>query len=170
MACLYVYKILRTTTGTRWLTRWDKELNLFVKLCYYGFTTGAGTVERIPTLLRLIYRSAATQTLGEEYTGIWQCSPSAQTVPPSSLVRTTLIILSLVPSYFIVRLGQNVALNNRHPNVVKWLNRLPSALDVVNEIHLAVFYLRGNYYDLVKRILGIHHVCVFCVCTFQSLF
>lgn len=108
---------------------------------------------------RLICYSAATQTLGEEYTGIWQYSPSAQTVPPSNLVRTTLIILSLVPSYFIGRLGQNVALNNRHPNVAKWLNRLPSALDVVTEIHLAVFYLRGNYYDVVKRILGIHHVC-----------
>lgn len=125
------------------MTRWDKELNLFVKFCYYGFTTGA-----------------ATQTLGEEYTGIWQYSPSAQTVPPSSLVRTTLIILSLVPSYFIGRLGQNVALNNRHPNLAKWLKRLPSALDVVTEIHLAVFYLRGNYYDLVKRILGIYHVCI----------
>ena len=114
----------------------------------------------VPTTHRLIYCSAATQTLGEEYTGIWQYSPSAQSVPPSSLVRTTLIILSLIPSYFIGRLGQNVALNNRHPNVAKWLKRLPSVLDVVTEIHLAVFYLRGNYYDLVKRILGIHHVCV----------
>ena len=112
------------------------------------------------TTNRLIYCSAATQTLGEEYTGIWQYSPSAQTVPPSTPVRTTFIIMSLVPSYFIGRLGQNEALNNRHPNMTKWLNRLPSALDVVTEIHLAVFYLRGNYYDLVKRILGIHHVCV----------
>jgi len=117
------------------------ELTLFVKLCYYGFTTGA-----------------ATQTLGEEYTGIWQYSPSAQSVPPSSLVRTTLIILSLVPSYFLGRLGQTVVLNNRHPNVAKWLNRLPSAIDVVTEIHLAIFYLRGHYYDLVKRMLGIHHI------------
>ena len=158
---LCINKNLRTITGTRWLTRWDKELNLFVKLCYYGFTTGAGTDECIPhTTDRLIYYSAATQTLGEEYTGIWQYSPSTQTVPPSSLVRTALIILSLVPSYFIARLGQNVSLNNRHPNAAKWLNRLPSTLDVVTEIHLALFYLRGNYYDLVKRILGIHHVCV----------
>ena len=111
------------------------------------------------TTNRLIYGSAATQTLGEEYTGIWQYSPSAQTVPPSNLVRTALIILSLGPSYFIGRLGQNVALSSRHPNVAKWLSRLPSALDIVTEIHLAVFYLKGNYYDLLKRILGIRHVC-----------
>ena len=116
-------------------------------------------VECPHTTHRLIYCSIATQTLGEEYTGIWQYSPSAQTVPPSSFVRTTLIILSLVPSYFIGRLGQNAVLNNRHPNVTKWLDRLPSVLDVVTEIHLAVFYLKGKYYDLVKRILGIHHVC-----------
>ena len=109
---------------------------------------------------KLIYYPAATQTLGEEYTGIWQYSSSSQTVPPSSLIRTTLIILSFAPSYFIGRLGQNVALNNRHPNVSTWLKRLPSVLDIVTEINLAIFYLRGNYYDLVKRIMGIHHVCV----------
>lgn len=115
----------------------------------------------LPQLTRLIYYSAATQTLGEEYTSIWQYSPSTQTVPPSTLIRTTLIILSLVPSYFIGRLGQNEALNNRHPNLAKWLKRLSPALDIVTEINLAVFYLRGDYYDLVKRVLGIHHVCSF---------
>jgi len=29
-------------TGTRWLSRWDKELDLIVKLLYYGLTTGRG--------------------------------------------------------------------------------------------------------------------------------
>ena len=154
-----MYKKSQNYTGTRWLTRWDKELSLFVKLCYFGFTTGAGTVRVSPHHSQTYY-SVATQTLGEEYTGIWQYSPSAQSVPPSSLVRTTLIILSLVPSYFIGRLRQNVTLNNRYPNVAKWLKGLPSALDVVTEIHLAIFYLRGSYYDLVKRILAIHHVCL----------
>jgi hypothetical protein len=28
--------------GTRWLSRWDKELDIAVKLCYYGLTTGRG--------------------------------------------------------------------------------------------------------------------------------
>ncbi|KAF8807646.1 hypothetical protein BYT27DRAFT_7189729 [Phlegmacium glaucopus] len=136
-----VESILRSWFGTRWLTRWDKELDLFVKLCYYGLTTGT-----------------ATQTLGEEYTGIWQYSPATQTVPPSNFIRTTLIILSLVPSYAIGRLGQNAALNSRHPNLSNWLKRLPSTLDVLTEINLAIFYLRGNYYDLVKRVMGVHHI------------
>ena len=28
--------------GTRWLTRWEKEVDLMVKLAYYGLTTGLG--------------------------------------------------------------------------------------------------------------------------------
>jgi peroxin-10 len=33
---------LTGTVGTRWLTRWNKEVDLLVKLVYYGFTTGRG--------------------------------------------------------------------------------------------------------------------------------
>jgi peroxin-10 len=29
-------------TGTRWLTRWDKEVELAVKLIYYGLSVGRG--------------------------------------------------------------------------------------------------------------------------------
>ena len=28
--------------GTRWLSRWDKELDLIIRLSYYGITTGRG--------------------------------------------------------------------------------------------------------------------------------
>lgn len=28
--------------GTRWLSKWDKEIGLFVKLLYYGLTIGRG--------------------------------------------------------------------------------------------------------------------------------
>lgn len=30
--------------GTRWLTRWDKEVELGVKLMYYGLSVGRGTI------------------------------------------------------------------------------------------------------------------------------
>lgn len=29
-------------TGTRWLSRWDKEIELAVKLVYWGLTIGRG--------------------------------------------------------------------------------------------------------------------------------
>jgi peroxin-10 len=34
--------VLSRCIGTRWLTRWDKEIELLVKLGYYGLTTGRG--------------------------------------------------------------------------------------------------------------------------------
>jgi hypothetical protein len=40
------------------------------------------------------------------------------------------------------------------------LKSLPVGLEVVTEINLAIFYLRGTYYDVVKRVLGIRHVCI----------
>lgn len=43
--------------------------------------------------------------------------------------------------------------------MAKWLKRLPSALNILTEINLAIFYLRGNYYDFVKRVMGVHYVC-----------
>ena len=38
------------------------------------------------------------------------------------------------------------------------LNTLPVGLEVLAEINLAIFYLRGTYYDIVKRLFGVRHV------------
>ncbi|KAF8973822.1 Pex12 amino terminal region-domain-containing protein, partial [Flammula alnicola] len=133
--------VLRAWLGTRWLTRWDKELDLAVKLCYYGLTTGR-----------------ATQTLGEEYTDIWQHSSYTRAVPPSASIRAALILLSLVPSYILGRWGQSASLIHTHPVVAKWFRRFPIAVDIATEVNLAIFYLTGTYYDLVKRIMGIQHI------------
>ncbi|PPQ67404.1 hypothetical protein CVT25_005983 [Psilocybe cyanescens] len=135
--------VLRAWLGTRWLTRWDKELDLIVKLSYYGLTTGR-----------------ATQTLGEEYTDIWQYSSHARTAPPPVYTRATLIMLSLFPSYILGRWGQSSALNNSNPEVAKWFRIMPAVINIATEVNLAVFYLRGTYYDVVKRLMGIQHVLI----------
>ena len=33
---------VRYAAGTRWLTRWDKEIDLAANLVYYGLTIGLG--------------------------------------------------------------------------------------------------------------------------------
>lgn len=33
---------LTNSLGTRWLSRWDKEIDLLVKVLYYGLTVGRG--------------------------------------------------------------------------------------------------------------------------------
>ncbi|KZT23813.1 hypothetical protein NEOLEDRAFT_1095547 [Neolentinus lepideus HHB14362 ss-1] len=129
---------LRAWLGTRWLTRWDKELELGVKLLYYGLTTGR-----------------AVQTLGEEYTEIWQHSSVTHRPPPAQL-RAALILLPTLPSYLLARFGSVLQGSSSIFSVI--LRRLPTVIEVISEINLAIFYLRGTYYDLSKRLLGIRHI------------
>ena len=56
------------------------------------------------------------------------------------------------------RWGRSSALNNSHPTVAKWFTIIPTAMDIATEVNLAIFYLRGSYYDFVKRLIGIQHV------------
>jgi len=102
--------------------------------------------------------SAATQTLGEEYTDIWQYSSHERGVPPSVSTRTILILSSLLPSYALGRWGHSATLNIRHPEIARWLRIVPTAVDIATEINLAIFYLKGTYYSLIKRLIGIQHI------------
>ncbi|KAL4069339.1 Pex12 amino terminal region-domain-containing protein [Scleroderma citrinum] len=130
--------VLRSWFGTRWLTRWDKEVELAMKLLYYGLSVGR-----------------AMQTLGEEYTDIWEQSVT-NGQPPSRATRIALILLPTLPSYVLARLGSHSS--RLSPNISKALRVLPTCFEVATEINLALFYLRGTYYDLAKRILGVRHI------------
>ncbi|KAF5355827.1 hypothetical protein D9756_003997 [Leucocoprinus leucothites] len=132
--------VLRSWLGTRWLTRWDREVDLLTKLVYYGITIGRGN-----------------QSLGEEYTDIWQYTSFTSRTPPSARIRGLLIVLSTFPSYFLSKWAASPILNMRHPKTAKFMKTLPSLISVATEVNLAVFYLKGTYYDLSKRILGVHH-------------
>ncbi|KAI3615692.1 peroxisome assembly protein per8 (peroxin-10) [Moniliophthora roreri] len=133
--------VLRNWLGSRWLSRWDKEVEHFVKLVYYGFTTGR-----------------ATQTLGEEYTDIWQQSTFNRSTPPSRLARTALVLLPTLPSYILSRFINISYLEEYSPRLASLLKKVPEALQVLTEINLAVFYIRGMYYDIAKRILGVPYI------------
>lgn len=100
----------------------------------------------------------ATQTLGEEYTDIWQYSSFSYSTP-SSRARVALILLPTLSAYVLGRRGSTSSFGERYPAIGKLLKMLPVGLEVLAEINLAVFYLRGTYYDIVKRLFGIRHVC-----------
>ncbi|KAJ6519311.1 Pex12 amino terminal region-domain-containing protein [Mycena sanguinolenta] len=136
-----VETVLRAWLGTRWLSRWDKEVDLLVKLGYYGLTT-----------------ARATQTLGEEYTDIWQYSAFQRSVPPSRLTRAALVLLPTLPGYLLARLDDLYPEYGQPSRFRKSLKTLPSVLEVLAELNLAVFYIQGTYYDLAKRVLGIRKV------------
>ncbi|KAJ3563763.1 hypothetical protein NP233_g8733 [Leucocoprinus birnbaumii] len=133
--------VLRSWLGTRWLTRWEKEVDLLTKLLYFGITSGRGN-----------------QSLGEEYTDIWQYSSFTSRTPPSIRIRGLLIFLSTFPSYFLAKWAASPGLSTRHPRFASFMKTLPSLINVSTEVNLAIFYLRGSYYDLSRRLLGVQHV------------
>lgn len=66
-----------------------------------------------------------------------------------------MILLPVLSTYVVARL------NLRHPpgdsTLGKVRQSLPATLEIAGEVNLALFYLRGVYYDLVKRVLGIRY-------------
>jgi len=96
----------------------------------------------------------AAQTLGEEYTDIWQSTSSGIGVSQSR--RLALILLPILPTYVAARL--NVRYPPGDSSLGKVRQSLPATLEIAGEVNLALFYLRGVYYDLVKRALGIRYV------------
>ncbi|TCD68813.1 peroxisome bioproteinsis factor 10 [Steccherinum ochraceum] len=128
--------VLRAWLGTRWLSRWDKEIEFLVKAGYYGLTIGA-----------------ATQTLGEEYTGIWLRS-THDNRRPSPQLRAALILLPTLPSYVAARWGSSLSQDSK----LQFLRNIPGILEVLSEVNLAIFYLRGTYYTLSRRLLGARYI------------
>ncbi|TFL06317.1 Pex12 amino terminal region-domain-containing protein [Pterulicium gracile] len=122
--------VFRTWLGTRWLSKWSKELDLLVKTLYYGLTVGH-----------------ATQTLGQEYTDTWYHSTRSRTTPTIP-TRAALVLIPSLSSYMVSRC-------QRSDNTI---SRLARVVETVSELNLAVFYLRGNYYDLLHRFLGVKHI------------
>jgi len=118
--------------------------------------SSAETLAFIDTIL-------AIQTLGEEYTDIWECSFDGRA--PSRSVGAALILLPTLPSYILTRWSSQLGTLN--PRTGEMLKALQVCLEVATEINLAVFYLRGSYYDLVKRLLGIRYVG--CVSRFRAM-
>ncbi|KAF8640801.1 hypothetical protein AX17_000450 [Amanita inopinata Kibby_2008] len=153
--------VLRSWLGTRWLARWDKEVELLVKLLYYGFTTGRGELFELsfPKFRVKPQRVQATQTLGEEYTDVWQYSGFHRRLPPPLQVRTALTLLPALSHYLLAKWGQIIHASSRVPLIPHIMKSLPVALSIASEINLAMFYIRGAYYDVVKRALGIQYVC-----------
>ena len=94
----------------------------------------------------------AIQTLGEEYTNIWAHPKWAR----SPRIRAALILLPTIPSYILARLGP--LLYSRYPRSKNVATAVVGALDVASEVNLAVFYISGVYYRLVRRLLGVPHV------------
>ena len=142
----------------RYWLRWQREIQLFAELIYYGLTTVKGN-----------------QTLGEEYTNTVQVvqdpSSSRYTVP--GVARRTLAILAQIfGRYLIEKFLEKcsdlvtarrlpVALSDSQYRILTWITTNSAELvSATNQLHLALFYLRGLYHSLGKRLAAIHYLMV----------
>lgn len=162
--CILELDICLGYTGTRWIQRWDKEVDLLTKLVYYALTTGRGMwiPWGSPPYIVAHAPITATQTLGEEYTDIWQYDSRRSRFPPSTLWRFNFIALNVLPSYILAKVSNASSLAARRPQLVAWLKKLSQVFSVASELNLAIFYLRGSYYNPIQRLLGVRNVSPFC--------
>lgn len=96
----------------------------------------------------------ATQTLGEEYTGMWLHSLE-EDGPPSRNLRVALILLPTLPSYIAAKWSSALPQGSK---LISVLRKVPPIIEIFAEINLAIFYLRGTFYHLTKRILSTRYV------------
>lgn len=112
--------------------------------------------------------ASATQTLGEEYTDVWQYSARHGHLPIPARRRLALIFLSVFPTYLLAKLGSNASLNQQNPQLAGSMRKVQRILSMATEVNLAIFYLKGTYYDPIKRVLGIRQVKAFHPNTFTG--
>lgn len=130
---------LRAFSSSRNPHRDPVSIKMWTRLLYFGITTGIGA-----------------KTLGEQYVDLHYVNSGKRV----RLWRRLLFALMYSTSPFV------------GSKLVKWLakktpeeSRCRRALDFVasellqdlQNLHLAIFYLKGRYYSFTKRILGLHY-------------
>nr|XP_039270587.1 peroxisome biogenesis factor 10-like [Styela clava] len=133
--------------GPQTTIRWSKEIQLLSDMAYFGLTT-----------------LGDLQTLGEEYTQIIQVGPTMNRLP-SRFSRLIMIALHTLLPYLIDKflchlenkLAKSEHLHN-HTNLQDMVQKVRLIFNVLNRLHLSVFYLQGIYHTMSKRFAGIQYV------------
>ncbi|KAI8075304.1 Pex12 amino terminal region-domain-containing protein [Gongronella butleri] len=148
--------------GSRRQHMWQKEINTFSDLCYYGLTTLLGT-----------------QTLGEEYCDLVQLNQYAS-VFPGAIRRFMLVFSHTLLPYLYVRGVAEIKKRagragprrdptrlDEPPTAMEQLSQfvkhtLPTLQEIVVKVlkptHLAIFYFFGAYYHFAKRFTGVRYI------------
>ena len=137
------------------LRRWiqcQRELQLLAELAYYGLTTVYGN-----------------QTLGEEYCNIVQVSSGGA---PSTYRRAGAVLIQALGPYLFEKLLEHVhwklttrAFSQRlseetYERLTKIVGFCEETVSTLSRLHLAVFYLRGIFYEVGKRMTSIRYVAL----------
>lgn len=140
-----INELIKNIKGSRFNTVYSTEISIISKLVYFIVTTGF-----------------CARTLGEEYVDLSYVNRTG--FRRVNILRRIGFVLSyvLLPylfSKFIKRISNNISHGNGKENLIKRvINRLTfiNVMDIMN-LHLALFYFSGKYYELSKRIFGLRY-------------
>lgn len=131
--------VVRAFSNSRNPQNDPNTIKMWTKLLYFGITTGIGA-----------------KTLGEQYVDLHYVNSGKRV----KLWRRFLFVLIYSTGPFIgSKIAQWVAKKLPEESFLKKvLNFITTntILDLQN-LHLAIFYLKGRYYSLSKRLLGLHY-------------
>ncbi|XP_029647018.1 peroxisome biogenesis factor 10 isoform X2 [Octopus sinensis] len=143
----------QSIVGMRSWIHLRKELEVFADFTYFLLTTAAGF-----------------QTLGEEYVNIIQVDGTLR-APVSTMRRSFMILLHVWTPYVFQRFFDKCQKDLMKPDsslrflslhskefLIKMIPVVKQCMLFCHRFHLTAFYLRGIFYHIAKRLLGVHYI------------
>ncbi|CAI4058712.1 ubiquitin-protein ligase peroxin 10 SKDI_04G4790 [Saccharomyces kudriavzevii IFO 1802] len=139
---LKVTELCKLIKNQLFVNSYPRELSIFAKLLYLFFTTGR-----------------RGRTLGEEYVDLIYTSKSGNKLIGRLRMMVFVFSYSLCP-YFISKLYKKIV-NDKKENETgdnESVTRFcQSLLDFILDLHMTLFYFKGAFYDVFKRIFGMRY-------------
>jgi len=158
-----VEDVCLSTLGQRFLHRWDVTVRKAAKLAYYACTNGSGF-----------------QSLGEEYCGLIQVNQSATTTPGKTRI-AMMVLLGMLDYGTLGTLVKTLEKKLTQVQKRRKAGRIVAKehedhssptvqfaftsfrifkhyLPFLGQLHLAIFFVQGTFYEFSKRILGIYYL------------
>ncbi|KAI5959387.1 PEX10 [Candida pseudojiufengensis] len=146
-----LFQILK---GQRFVNTYSKEITVLAKAIYIGLTSLIGA-----------------RTLGEEYVDLIYVTKSGKKLPRFLPRLGFLVSYAIVPylinrfiKYLRIKKEQEFELSKTDEKsdstsnwIIKFLSNYYSVLDTLLNLHIAIFYFKGEFYSLSKRFFGLRY-------------
>lgn len=138
-----IQDVIHVLKGQRYVHTHPEEITVAAKSLYLALTTLLGA-----------------RTLGEEYVDLMYVNRSGKRLPHMLPKIGFIVSYALLP-YVVSRLVKRWRAGKEGDEpwyVTTFLSSYTKILDVLMNLHIAVFYFLGEYYSLSKRIFGMRYV------------
>ncbi|KAI5955374.1 PEX10 [Candida jiufengensis] len=151
----HLQDLFQMIKGQRFVNSYSKEITVLAKALYVGLTTLIGA-----------------RTLGEEYVDLIYVTRSGKKIPKLLPRLGFLVSYAIIPyiinrfiKYLRIKKEQELELSKTNETmestytnwIIKFLSNYYSVLDTLLNLHIAIFYFKGEFYSLSKRFFGLRY-------------